>query len=305
MDGLLLTAILLGFLAVVLLCEGGYLLWNTYRGADALHIQSRLALLNASGRLSGESRIIKERLLRRSAALERWLQRLPRAQYLDRLLLQSGTQRTAAGLVFLTTIFAVAGLIVWLVLPLPLWSASLCVAGAAALPALHILRARRIRLRRLEEQLPDALELMSRALRAGHAFASALQMVGTEGPEPIAGEFAVAFDEINYGVQTQDALLNLGARVPVSDLRFFVVAVAIQRETGGNLTELLDKLAGLMLARILTVLPIALLLIINLINPKFMSILWTDPAGKITCGIGLTLMIIGIVWMSRTVKIRV
>ena len=324
MDSLLLTAILIGFLAVVLLFEGGYLLWNSYRGADARRVFDRLQLLTAGSRLSEDSRILKESLLKRASAAERILLRLPRFQHLDRILLQSGTGRTVAGFVFLSAIFAMAGFIVWLVLPVPLWAAPVWMAGAAILPLLHILRARRKRLRRLEEQLPDALELMSRALRAGHAFASALQMVGSEGPQPIAREFAVACDEINYGVQTHDALRNLAVRVPVPDLRFFIVAVAVQRETGGNLAELLDKLAGLMRARfkllgtirvlstegrlsgwILTILPIALLVIINLINPKFMSILWTDPAGKIAGGLGLTFMAIGILWMWRTVKIRV
>jgi tight adherence protein B len=192
------------------------------------------------------------------------------------------------------------------------------------LPFLQVALARRKRLHAIEQQLPDALELMSRALRAGHAFPSAVQMVGDEGPQPIAGEFRVTFDEVNYGVPMHDALTNLAARVPITDLHFFVIAVAIQRETGGNLTELLDKLSSLIRARfkllgtirvlssegrlsawILSALPFVLIAAINLINPKFIALLWNDPAGLIACYIASGLMVVGIFWMRRVVKIRV
>jgi len=149
-------------------------------------------------------------------------------------------------------------------------------------------------------------------------------MTGDEGPQPIAGEFRTTFDEVNYGVPMQDALTNLATRVPITDLRFFVIAVSIQRETGGNLTELLDKLAAIIRARfkllgmirvlasegklsawILSALPFVLMALINFINPKFMSLLWTDPAGLIAVYISLSLMVLGIFWMWRIIQIRV
>lgn len=324
MDNLLLTFVVVGFLTVVLLFEGGYLLWNSYRGAEAQRLQRRLQALSAGRHLSAESELVKERLLGKTPAVERLLLRIPRVHQLDRLLLQSGLSLTVSTFLGLTLGAGFAGLILWLFLPLPMWIAPVCVGGAAAVPSIHVLRTRRKRLHAIERQLPDALELISRALRAGHAFPSAIQMVGTEAPEPIAREFRIVFDEVNYGVPMQDALLNLATRVPVTDLRFFVIAVTIQRETGGNLAELLDKLASLIRARfkllgtirvlategrvsawILSILPFALLAIINLINPKFMSILWTDPAGIITVWMGLIFMVVGIIWMWRTVKIRV
>lgn len=324
MDNLLLTFVVVGFLTVVLLFEGGYLLWNSYRGAEAQRLQRRLQALSAGRHLSAESELVKERLLGKTPAVERLLLRIPRVHQLDRLLLQSGLSLTVSTFLGLTLGAGFAGLILWLFLPLPMWIAPVCVGGAAAVPSIHVLRTRRKRLHAIEQQLPDALELISRALRAGHAFPSAIQMVGTEAPEPIAREFRIAFDEVNYGVPMQEALLNLATRVPVTDLRFFVIAVTIQRETGGNLAELLDKLASLIRARfkllgtirvlategrvsawILSILPFALLAIINLINPKFMSILWTDPAGIITVWMGLIFMVVGIIWMWRTVKIRV
>jgi len=324
MDNLLMIFVVVGFLAVVLLIEGGYLLWNSYRGAEARRIQSRLQALSAGGHLSAESAFVKERLLGKSPAVERFLLRMPRVHQLDRVLLQSGLQLTVSTFLGISAAAAFAGLVLWLFLPLPVWITPLCVGGAAAVPSIYVLHKRRKRLNAIEQQLPDALELMSRALRAGHAFPSAVQMVGTEVPEPVAREFRIAFDEVNYGVPMQDALTNLAARVPVTDLRFFVIAVSIQRETGGNLAELLDKLASLMRARfkllgtirvlstegrvsawILSLLPFILVAVLNLINPKFMSILWTDPAGIITIWLGLSFMVVGIFWMWRIVKIRV
>jgi tight adherence protein B len=323
-DYLLLTFVVIGFLAVVLLFEGGYLVWSSYRGAEARRLQRRLQALSAGGHGSPESALTKQRLLGGTTAIDRMLLRLPRVHQIDRLLLQSGLTMNVATFLWMTSMGALAGLLAWAFLGLPLLMGLACVAGGAAFPLMRVLRARRKRLQAIEQQLPDALELMARALRAGHAFLSALQMVGTEGPEPIAQEFRMAFDEVNYGVGMQEALMNLATRVPVTDLRFFVIAVSIQRETGGNLAELLDKIGMLIRARfkllgtirvlsaegrlsawILSLLPFVLVVLINLVNPKFMSILWTDPAGIYLIGGGLVLMTVGILWMWRIIKIRV
>ena len=324
MDYLLLTFVVIGFLAVVLLFEGGYLVWNSYRGAEARRVQRRLQALSAGGQESPESVLIKKRLLGNTTAVERILLRFPRVHQLDRLLLQSGLPLTISTFLWMSAMGMLAGLLVWAFVGLPLLAGLACVAGGASFPSIRVLRTRRKRLKAIEEQLPDALELMARALRAGHAFLSALQMVGTEGPEPIAREFRTTFDEVNYGVAMQDALMSLATRVPVTDLRFFVIAVSIQRETGGNLAELLDKLGMLMRARfkllgtirvlsaegrlsawILSLLPFVLAAVINVVNPKFMSVLWTDPAGTYLIVGGLIVMTFGIVWMWRIIKIRV
>ena len=324
MDHLLLAFAIVGFLAVVLLLEGAFLLWNASRGAEAQRMRERLKLLAAGEHSSQQSQLLRERLLSQSPAFERLLHRIPRVQALDRALLQSGLKRTVGGLLAASALAALVGLFLWALLRAPGWSAPLFAVAAGALPGLQVWRARARRLRALEQQLPDALDLMSRALRAGHAFTSALQMVGDEGPQPIAREFATTFDEINFGVPVGDALVNLSVRVPVTDLRFFVVAVTIQRETGGNLAELLDKLAKLMRERfkllgsirvlssegrlsawILSALPFGLVAVINLVNPQFMSILWRDVAGLTAIYISLALMALGIVWMWRTIRIRI
>jgi tight adherence protein B len=205
------------------------------------------------------------------------------------------------------------------------WLIGIAVAAVlGALPTLYMLSATKKRMVKLETQLPDALDLMVRALRAGHAFPTSLQMVGDEMSAPIGSEFRILFDEINYGINLQDAMLNLVSRVPSTDLRYFVVAVLIQRETGGNLAELLDNISGIVRARlklqgnirtlsaegrlsawILSLLPFGAGLLINLVNPGFMTVLWTDPMGLRLIWGALFLMVFGIWWMSRIVRIRV
>ena len=192
MDYVFLTFVVAGFLAVVLLLEGGYLVWNSHRGAEARRIQRRLQALSAGGNLSHQSGILKQRLLGDTPAVERLLLRIPRVHQFDKLLLQSGLPLTVAKFLGLTAAAAFAGLVLWFLLPLPGITGPVCVAGAASLPLIYVLHVRRKRLGAIEQQLPDALELMARALRAGHAFLSAMQMVGIEGPEPIAQEFRIA-----------------------------------------------------------------------------------------------------------------
>jgi tight adherence protein B len=179
-------------------------------------------------------------------------------------------------------------------------------------------------MRLFEAQIPDALDLMGRAMRAGHAFSTVVKMVGDEMQEPIGQEFRTLFDEMNYGVPQNEALLHLAHRVPIADLAYFVVAVTIQRESGGNLAELLDKIAGVVRARlallgevrtlaaegklsawILGLLPIVTALLIHLLTPQFMALLWTDPAGIRLVGSALLSMAIGVVWMRNIIRIRV
>jgi tight adherence protein B len=172
--------------------------------------------------------------------------------------------------------------------------------------------------------LPDAADLIGRALRAGHSFPAALGMVGQELPEPLGGEFALVFDEINYGVSMSDALLNMVSRVPVEDLRYFVIAVLIQREAGGNLAEILGSIASIIRERlkllgkvrvlsaegrlsawVLGILPFAILGLLSVLNPDYIKVFWEDPAGPQIAGVAITMMLFGILWMRKVVRIRV
>jgi tight adherence protein B len=187
----------------------------------------------------------------------------------------------------------------------------------AFLPIAFVAFKRKSRLRKFEEHFPEALDLLGRAVRAGHAFTTGLEMISKECPEPLAGEFRTAFEEQNFGLPLRDALLNLTERIPLIDVRFFVTALLIQKETGGNLAEILDGLArvirdrfriyrevqvrtaqGRLTAGILIALPIAMLLILSALNPKYVGVLFTDPMGPVILVTAAILQIIGsaILW---------
>jgi tight adherence protein B len=324
MDTLYLVFVVLGFLAVFMLLEGLYLTWNAYRGPEARRIERRLQALSAGGHDVIAAPLVKKRMLSEMPAVDQLLMRLPRVHMLDRFLVQSGTGLTVASFlavaVALAVVAAAAAALAGLpagVLPLV---ALIPVAGWAA----WVQHKRLQRMQQIDQQLPEALDLMARAMQAGHAFSSALRLVGTDGPQPIAQEFLTVFDEINFGIPFDKAMGNLASRVASGDLRFFVVAVLIQRDSGGNLAEILTSISALIRERhklsgtvrvlsaegrvsawILTMLPFALALTISLINRRFISTLWTDPAGIRLVAVALGLMLLGIWWMWRMVKIRV
>lgn len=323
-DPLLVFFILAVFVAVVLGIEGAFMWWNARRGPEAMRMERRLRAASAGGHGMAQMSILKQRLLSRSEGMQRLLLLLPHVHSLDRVIVQSGVSMTVGDLFLLTMLLGVTGLFGPLYLGRG-WIFGILLGGVlAALPTLYILRAKRQRMLRLESQLPDAIDLMARAMRAGHAFPNALKMVGDEMTDPVGCEFRMLFDEINYGVKLEDALLNMLERVPSTDLQYFVVALLIQRETGGNLAELLDNISAIIRARlklmgeirtlsaegklsawILSLLPFVTAFLINLINPKFLSVLWTDPAGLKLIYVALFMMASGIWWMSRIIKIRV
>jgi len=314
----------LTFVALMLLIESLFLLWRSSRGPDAKKVQSRLQQLAAVKDRSQDARLLKERLLSELSPLERMAMRLPRVQAIDEIIVQSGLRWTINKLLALTLS---AGLVAFIAArflhqPLPI-SLGVTLFGAS-LPFLYVTYRRNKRLRKVEQQLPDALDLLVRGLRAGHAFSSTLKMAGEELPEPIGSEFRVTHDEVNFGVSLQQALTNLSERVPITDLRYFVVAVLIQRESGGNLTEILSKLSHLIRERlklfarirvlssegklsawILGIMPFALVGIMQLTNPEFISKLWTDPIGIAIIQYLLVLMAIGVVIMRKIIRIRV
>jgi tight adherence protein B len=188
--------------------------------------------------------------------------------------------------------------------------------GAMA-PILVVAWRRRARLRRFEERFPEALDLLGRAVRAGHAFTTGLEMISKECAEPLAGEFRTTFEEQNFGLPLRDALLNLSERVPLLDVRFFVTALLIQKETGGNLAEILDGLArvirdrfriyrevqvktaqGRLTAAILIALPIFMAIMLTIVNPNYMKVLFEDPKGPYILGTAAGMQLLGsmILW---------
>ncbi|HEX4870565.1 MAG TPA: type II secretion system F family protein [Moraxellaceae bacterium] len=318
--------VVLGVLAVVLLIEGAYLAWQSRRGAKARSIVRRLETLSAGEHAEAiRKNLLKSRALSEAGWLNSLLLAVPRVHALDRLLVQSGLGLSVAQLLGLTlAAFGAGALFLFVIVHLNTTFALIGAIAFGVIPTVYVVNARMKRIDKIDSQLPDALDLIGRALRAGHAFQGAMQMVGSESPEPVASEFRITFDEINFGVPMENALLNLATRVPSTDLRYFVIAVLIHRESGGNLAELLDNLSHLMRERmklkgtiqvlsaegklsawILVVLPFVMAGLINIVNPGFMSVLYSDPLGKQILGSALVLMLVGILWLWKITRIRV
>ena len=237
---------------------------------------------------------------------------------------QSGVRISISGLLLISLSLAVLfGFITAAALRMSIgW-----IAGGAlgfAMPFIFLRVKRTRRLRAFEEAFPEALDLVSRALKAGHAFATGLKMVADEMPEPVGPEFRKTFDEQNFGLPLKDALGNLATRIPLLDVRFFSTAVLIQRETGGNLSEILENLAhvvrerfkilrqvrvytahGRMTGYVLLGLPVFLAIALGFINPEHMQLLFTERMGHMMLGATLVMQTVGYFWIKQVVKIEV
>ncbi len=316
--------VVFGFLAMVLLVEGVYVYWSDTRSPEVKRVQRRLQVWSASAAGDAQAPLLKDRLLSSTPELHRLLARLPGVDRFDRLLSQSGYAKTLTSFMLVCGWMALAGVAIgWLVGHSVLLAGVLGVAFVAmTIARLFWLRSRRVD--RINAQLPDALDLISRALRAGHAFSAALAMVGNQAQEPIASEFKFTFGEINFGISTQNALLNLARRVPITDMRYFVMAVVIQLETGGNLAELLTMLGNLIRERfkllgkikvmaaegklsayILIGLPFFVAGALQFVNPGYLNILLTDSTGIKLVVSALVGMGLGALAIWRIVKVRI
>ena len=206
--------------------------------------------------------------------------------------------------------------------PAPLYPVGAVV--AATFPLMYVLLVRRFRHKAFAKQMPDALELVARALRSGHSLASGLNVVVEEMPEPICKEFSLAYEEQNLGIPLEIALKNMLKRVPNMDLKFFVTAVAIQRSAGGDMAEILDKLSHLIRERfkilgqvqaltgegrisgvVLMILPVATFLAIYYINPGYIEPLFEDPRGRTMIGVATALQVVGAVVIKKIVNIKI
>jgi tight adherence protein B len=313
------------FAAVILMIEGAWLWWSGSHGSAARRIAKRLRLMAASADGSSERiDILKRRTYSRSPVLEKQLRRVARLVLLDRLLLQAGVRWSVAQFLGCTLLMLAIGLLLPQMTGMPLVPAVGTLALMGGLPLMLLMRTRRARLRKLEEQLPEAADFLGRALRAGHSFANVMQMVGEEMPEPIAGEFKFAYEEVNYGVPMNEALHNLALRVPLTDLRYLVIAVLIQRESGGNLAEVFGNISRLIRARlkllaqvrvmsaegrmsawILGLLPLGVLALMALSNPAYVRVLWTDPIGVRLMWYAVAVAAGGVLWMRKLIRIHI
>lgn len=323
----LLTLLLLSavFLFTVSLVGVIFLAWSESRFAEKRVIKKRLYYISAGGK-HGQAKLRKyrERVLRDVGAFESLALKMPRISSLDRLLLKTNLPINATSFITGTLGLAAIGTLLGLKL-FPHSSAALLLGLILlVLPFVALKVAERNYFNRFQEQLPEALDLLARALRSGHAITSGLEMVSTEMDNPIRSEIGAAVDEINLGLTFQEAFENLCARVPSTDLRFFAISILIQRETGGNVAEVLDNISRLIRERIqfarqvktltaegrysagvLICLPIFLFFYSYFVNYEYISLLWTDDLGIIMMVGAIISQIIGAYLIKRIVTIEI
>ncbi|MCA1630715.1 MAG: type II secretion system F family protein [Acidobacteria bacterium] len=282
------------------------------------------ALMHSSSVEDVEVQLARSELMSEIPAMNRALMHVPIATRLKRMLDQADLQITVTRLLMFSAMAGLLAAMAASVLTISLIVIFATGLAAAGVPFLHVWWARRKRLNKFLEHLPDALELMSRALQAGHAFAESLHMISEEMPEPIATEFRKTYEEQNLGLSLKLALENLTQRIPLMDLRMCVTAIMIQRETGGNLAEILEKVAhtirerfrimedlktlttsSRMSAWILCGLPIFVAVAVTFMNPDYMSILWKDPRGHNLIAIAMTLQIVGMLVIRKILRIKI
>ena len=312
------------FLAVFLMVTGGYFFLGAGR-AEREEVRKRLSLLQLRN-LGKEDlpEVLKSELLSDVPLLNRLLSHLNIAVRIERRLLQADLKIRVGTFVLLSlTLFFIAILggqflhwppVISIVVGVLLFT----------IPHLIVNAKRRLRVKKFLNHFPDALEMFARSLRAGHSFTGAIQLVAQEMPDPIGPEFQKVFEEQNLGIPLRQALIGMTDRVDTLDVKFFVTAILIQRETGGNLAEIIDKISHVIRERfriqgqlkiftaqarlsgwILSLLPIGVAVLIGIMNPEYMKPLWFERTGKILVVVAVTLQVLGALAIRRIIRIKI
>jgi tight adherence protein B len=289
-------------------------------------IHARLVSLDHAAPASSighEPGIVKEITFSTIPAFDRFLRRNRAAVGLQVLIEQSDVRWTVGRVVFSTLLLICVGALLgnwWITPGLWGWAAGLAL---GTVPYLYLLQKRNRRMRRFTEQLSEAIDLMARGLRAGQALPAAIEIVAQEGDDPLRSEFRRAADEQSFGLPFREAMLNLSRRVPVADLQFLVTAILVQRETGGNLAQILDKtshvirervrVAGVVRIRtaqgrftgwVLTGLPFVVFIGMNFLHPGYGQVLFEDPNGRLWLEIAGVSMAVGVIAVRRIVNLK-
>jgi tight adherence protein B len=307
----LLISIIIG-VAIIAVVLGFMLIGNTDKAQQIAHRLADSAPEKESFEKAASTQLMRDEGLSTLPWLNRALGNWSRIGYVRALLSQAGME-TKPGQILLTTAVLILGTYVVVhlffggtVMPI------LYAIAAGAIPIATVFFRRHKRMRAFEKNFPEAIDLLARAVRAGHALNTGMEIVGQEMTEPIAGEFRKTYEEQRLGLQFREALINLSVRVPSQDVRFFVTALIIQDETGGNLAEILGNLSatvrdrfrirgevrvrtaqGRLTAVILTCLPPGMLVALNFINPEYSNVLFTDIYGILALIVAAGLQIIG------------
>ncbi len=310
--------IVVAFLATAYLGGGG-------RREEA--IRRRLEAIEQAekrGQVQRDMQLMRDEMLSSVPWLHRLLLRWSGAARLRILLSQAGLKTKPGKVVLLTGVLALGTYLVVGQLQDSVLLSLMAGIGAGLIPISTVTFMRQRRLREFERHFPEAIDLLSRALRAGHALSTGMEMIGKELAEPLSSEFRTLFEEQNFGLPLRDALLNLAERVPLIDVRFFVTAILIQKETGGNLAEILNNLSGVIRERfrihgevrirtaqgrltaiILIGLPPLMVLLLKGLNPGYVDLLFTDPWGPYMLGFAAVMQVIGSTLLWKIVHIEV
>lgn len=287
-------------------------------------LNQRLQDLSAPVATEGEESLVRKAASGPLPIFDKMMEGSKAGYGLTRLIEQSGVQTTPSAVLVMCLGTGLFGaLVTSLFVQLPFAPLVVMVAGAA-MPIGYLLFRKSRRMAKFEEQFPEALDLLSRALRAGHAFQTAMGMVADDLKEPVGPEFRKSFDQQNFGLPLRDSLFQLADRIPLMDVRFFTTAVLIQRDTGGNLAEILDNLAHVVRERfrirrdirtktahgrftglVLLGLPAGLGVILSLINPDHMDLLFSHRMGQQMIGVAIVMQVIGFFWIRKILDLEV
>jgi len=322
----MLLTLFLVFCSTALLVAGVGMLFvrQQSRSVERLMTEQIAAALVAGGAGEQELSILKDSSLSGIGPLQRMLLRFRAGGKLKRLLEQADMKMKPGTLVLLIAVCSMVGFLLCLGFRLGILASMAAGVLGGFLPVLVVMRIRTRRFRRFEAQFPDAIDLLSRAIRAGHAFNTGIKMIADETPAPVGKEFQRVFEEQNFGLPLKAALLNLLERVKLLDLKLFVVAVLIQRQSGGNLAELLGKISQTIRERfrifrqlkvhtaqakltgiILMCLPPVMGAITLSLNYEYMKIIFQDPWGMKLLIAAAVLQLVGLIWIRKIVNIEV
>lgn len=313
------------FLSVILLVEGTYFCYHKYISPQSRNLKRRLRGGAARPKEGMESlEILRQRKLSDLPWLNDILSSMSNLGGLEKILQQANSQMPVGVFLLLSGVLGVAGMVIAAIMDYPLLVAGGVGLVCLMLPLIKIKMQRTKRFKTFEHQLPEALDLMARALRAGHAFSVGMKMVGDEFPDPIGPEFNRTVEEISFGIDTPEAMENLNNRVVSTDLKFFITALVVQRETGGNLAEIIEAISRLirqrfeLLARVkalsaegrlsgivLFVMPFIMGGVLWYMNEDYMRLLIEDELGLMMAGGAGLLMIFGGVVMKKMCDIKV
>lgn len=323
MDLILFTGI---FIVVLVMTQALFLLVRSRFNPEVVRLKREIGALSAGRNGATGVDIVKKRTLSQIPWFNEILVNLkaPTISRMERLHQQAYARQPLGFFILLSAATAAGGAYLMFILSRSMLAALVTAGLAAFIPWVYLSFRKNRRLRDFERQLPDALDMIARALKAGHALTGGFQMVAMEFADPARTEFRKTLDEVNFGLSYEEALRNMSERFDCADLKFFVLSVIIQRQSGGNLAEILEKIGSLIRERfklfgkvkaltgearisaiILTILPFAIAAVIFFLNRAYIETLFREPVGQIMAGAAALMMILGILVMRRMVIIEV